>query len=505
MAKSRKTPAGERTGRGKTEIASRKKATKPTVKKPVARRGKTATPAPRKKGLPKVDKLVGLDLQPKIVLDQTPPAIVGPSLPFDIDHPSLKGLDPAVVEAWREENIQVHEYPDRDSIDVDEDGYVVGLTMAPADRSYAVREQTHVIMPDKLVHGLMQDHLPNLLKSGNVPSPTVLKLLSGMKSTKQDGTRYKVPSELLHGLLNLNLPDPQAAKGGRSGGGGGGNKVPSPQLAEQVYKQLLAGVPKAGYNDNLAVIIQNGEFLNASKASFYLEVWKMIQETAHIGMWIECDLAALTVIGKALGYGYFACKANSRGQGVGFLVHPRLKLLSAPETIWEIAWVANRSIADLRPGYRLHVKDTVSGEEFYIMVMHPKSMRGGMNQTSPIRVEQFDEAVKANQGLSPIILAGDLNCILPNTSDIQPLIKANYKLVLPTDTTATQSMGSRLDGALTLLLKLLIGHYQVFNGWKNKQIGRGVTDHAMVRFILFGTGGPATDPDTNYSVEVVVP
>lgn len=476
---------GKGAGQAKTESSRKAQKRKPR--------------APKKETMTQVVSKVEV---PSIILGAVPPVqIVGPSLPFNIDHERLRSVDPAVLERWRSDNLVVHPYPDPKTIEVDTNGFVVGYQSAPEGRSYALRPaEGQIVVPQPVLHTLMQDSLPQLLKSGNVPSQTVLKLISGLKPRGKAGDRFTVPAELLHSLLDLDLPDPLGAKGP----GGGGRPVPSPQLAEQVYKQLLKGVPQVGWKDNLVFGVQNGEFLDASKANFYLAVWQMIMLTNHVCAWVEVNGDALKVIAAGMGYGHFAAKANSRGQGVGFTLHPRLELLGKPETIWAIANVGNTP--DLRPGFRLHVKDKVSGKEYYTEVVHQKSMRGGMNQTAQTRYDQNVEVVKGNQGLSGVFVGGDWNCFLNTTKDTDPLKQAGYKLVYPNDSTSTQAMGGRLDGLFTYQVAEKVGHYQVINGWKSKLIGRGVTDHGYCRFVIYDTGGPATDGDADsQDVEVVVP
>lgn len=516
MANSKKPSSSKRSGRGKKTNASpagddaKKRKSKAVEPKPKETAAKQSRKRPARKAqpnsLPPTNKAA--ITAPQIILgSQEPPQIVGPSLPFDIDNPRFHGLDPAVLDQWYSENLKLHEYPDPNAIEVDENGYVLGYTTKPDGRGYCLRDnESHIIVPDAVMQGLFQTDLPNLLKNGGVPSRTVLKMLTGLQPTDDDGL-FKMPSDLLSRLLDLNLPDPLNAKGGKGKGGkgGGGQPLASPQLVEQVVDQAFAAakVGEVGYNDNLVVQVQNAEFLDASKATFFLNSWVKIAKRGHITMWVECDPPALSVIGKAAGYGHFCCKPNSRGQGVGFTIHPRLELLGPPESIWAIANVGG--IRDLRPGFRLHLRDKTSGLEFYAEVLHLKSMRGGPAQTAPIRYKQCEETVIGNRGLTqPILVGGDFNTFLNNTSDTLPLTQAGYQLVYPHDTTSTQAMGGRLDGLFVYQLSQKVGHYQIFNWWKDARIRRTLTDHGCGRFVIYNTGGSATDAgDSGQSVEVV--
>jgi len=275
---------------------------------------------------------------------------------------------------------------------------------------------------------------------------------------------------------------------------GGPKKLPSPKLVEQEVLRLLGSMPVVGKEGNLVFGELNCEFGNTSKANYYAAAYQAIVERHHLIFLEEVDPGFVHTVGKANGYGHFAGTPNNRGQGVGFLVHPRLRLLGKPIEYPQITGV--QGIPELRPAYRLDLEDATSGVKFSAVVVHLKSMRGGPAVTSPVRYQQLDILVKLLQGVSPVIISGDFNCFLDNTTDTQPLTNGGYKLVYPNDHTSTQQMGGRLDGYFTYQLTQKLGRYQIRPFWKNKQIGRAFTDHGLVSVVMYLPGGsPSTDPD----------
>ena len=189
------------------------------------------------------------------------------------------------------------------------------------------------------------------------------------------------------------------------------------------------------------------------------------------------DISVLQPIAAACGYKAYTSVANTRNQAVGFLVHPRLKVLKQ----WSIDSVASvGGVPDLRPAFCLDLEDTVSGVKFTAVVVHMKSMRGGEAQTGPIRYKQFDLLVKGLGSDAEVVVMGDMNCKLPGTTDIKPLLTAGYKLLNPKSTVSTQSMGSRLDAYFWLALPGKLGKYAVRAIFENKVFGRGFSDHAVL-------------------------
>lgn len=449
MATPKKKPAGNSRAKksskrgGKTPGTGRKRTTKVTA-------------------LPGVSNVFGPDPL-KLTLDVVPVKVVGPTLGEDFDHQNLAGRNPVEFEQHYNEHLTVQPYPDPSTIEVDDEGYVKGYVIAAPGQGRIVAPKTgQLILPV----GLLDQGLTGLPGIAGLPS------LPGVAGLPQ-------------------LGGPLFAKGGHP------KKLPSPQLIHQVVMQYLTagkggGLQPVGKTGNLVFGELNGEFLNASKANYTIDSWAEITTRHHLMFVIETDGAGLNVIGKKVGYGHWCCKPNSRGQGVGFLAHPRLRKINGPIEIREVANVGG--IPDLRPAYRIDFEDTVSGVKIVAVVIHDKSMIGGPAKTSPIRYEQNEEKVKALQGVSSVVIAGDFNCFLDNTRDTEPLVQAGYKLVYPNDHSSTQHMGGRLDGAFTNQMPtgVKLGRQQVRAFFKSKLIGRGFTDHGLLTWTVYGSGSPDT-------------
>ncbi len=420
------------------------------------------------------------------------PAIVGQSLPFDCNHPALQCVDPQTLCLWYLHTMAVKNYPDRDKIRVDVNGYVTDFCTVQPD--YSVRPlHAYVNVPAAVLHALLDCHRSELPEHVQMLSPQLLQLVARLerKNSRGRDCYIKISFRLLKELLELGY-----APGGEPAEkkGSGHSPLPSPALMDQVVAEMLskAGAAEVGYDDQLVLGIQNCDFLNASKASFYLDAWARIFRTAHLIIMVEVDPPGLAVVAREIGYGHFCCKPNSRGQAVGFLVHPRLRLTGKPETIWAVANVKRN--LDLRPGFLLPLQDTASNFNFDIEGKHLKSMRGGEIWTSAIRVRQSIENAKVvvNRMKRTLIIGGDLNCPLDRTHDLDPLIAAGCVLVEAADTTPTQDLGSRVDGFLTSQLQKEIAGFPVINWWMDSRIKRALTDHGYKRVLIKGTARFAT-------------
>ncbi len=268
----------------------------------------------------------------------------------------------------------------------------------------------------------------------------------------------------------------KTAKKGKSGGGRGGKQLPKASDVDTVVASYLKGLNDAGKDGNIRIGEFNAEFLDAAKANAFIKSYSAIVKKFHIIGMIEVDSSGLQPIAQAAGYTAYTSVANTRNQAVGFLVHPRLKVLK----VYSIDSVANvGGVPDLRPAFCLDLQDTVSGVKFTAVVVHMKSMRGGEGQTGPIRYKQFDLLQKALGTDAEVVILGDMNCKLPGTNDIKPLLNAGYKLLNPKSTVATQSMGSRIDGFFWLKLPGKLGKYAVRAIFENKVFGRGFSDHGV--------------------------
>lgn len=269
---------------------------------------------------------------------------------------------------------------------------------------------------------------------------------------------------------------------GKGGGGGQGKALPNPAIVEAMVKKLVGrmavvGGAGMGMTGNLVLGECNFEFGSLSKARYFKDSYRMIVERHHIIFASEIDDQFLDHLATlAPGYKAFTSVANTRNQAVGFVVHPRLKVLN------QISYdeVANvQGVPDLRPAFRLDLEDTVTGDKFAVVVVHLKSMRGGPQVSGKVRYQQCAiMATKLGKGFVGVI-AGDWNTFLDRTSDLDPLINAGFKIVYPNDTTATHAMGGRLDGYVQLNMGGL-GCMTVRQLFADPTIGRGLTDHGLV-------------------------
>lgn len=296
-------------------------------------------------------------------------------------------------------------------------------------------------------------------------------------------------------------------QGGQRGGSqsqGGKKGLPDPKIVAAKVYDIIKNFKVVGNDGNVVMGTWNMEFLDASKAKYFLETYKHIVPRFHIIGCTEITLDGLQVIANALGYKAYASVENTRSQAVGFLVHPRLKVKGNPISYDEIANV--QGIPNLRPAYRLDVEDTATGDEYAAVVVHMKSMRGGPASTAPVRRQQAKKLVEVLGEDFVGFICGDWNSHLdnPSVTDNDPLKQAGFKLVGPKDKTPTHIMKSRLDGFFVMNFGK-VGRLQVFNFWR--ELGRDLSDHGTVRCqkrVCGGVGNDSTcgtvdDPSGPYS------
>lgn len=280
----------------------------------------------------------------------------------------------------------------------------------------------------------------------------------------------------------------------RSGGGHGGRKLPNPKAVAAEVRAIMGNIKQVDNSGNLVFSSWNMEFLDASKARFFLETYEIVVPQNHLIACSEITQAGLDVIANAVGYKAYASVENNRNQAVGFLVHPRLRVIGSPVSYDEVGTV--QGIPNLRPAFRLNLEDTVTGDKFCAIVVHLKSMRGGPKKTGPVRRQQchkLAEALKHDD--DAVFIGGDWNTFLDNTTDTDPLENEGFTLVNPKDTTPTQSMGSRLDGFYKRDTGSPVGRLRVFNLWQNTKITRALSDHGVVRIHWrVCTAGVGNDP-----------
>ena len=261
-------------------------------------------------------------------------------------------------------------------------------------------------------------------------------------------------------------------------------------VASEVGKSVQ-GMPMATADGNLILGEWNMEFLTGDKAAYFKDTYKQIVPRHHLMFVEEANADGLAKIAQDNGYNFEISRDNSRGQAVGFLVHPRLKVLGTT-TYEEIANVNN--IPDLRPAFRVDLQDTATGEKFSAVTVHLKSMRGGPEQTAPVRTEQAQRLVNVLGPNFSGIIAGDWNSILNKSNELKPLTDAGYKLLNPTDGTSTQSMGGRLDGFFYKNIPWLMSNPEVRPFFENPKVTRGLSDHGLLTTTLTKspTGGVHT-------------
>ncbi|MBY0549670.1 MAG: hypothetical protein K2W95_20500 [Candidatus Obscuribacterales bacterium] len=291
------------------------------------------------------------------------------------------------------------------------------------------------------------------------------------------------------GILNRAVAKAAKKKGGKGGGGQKAPKLPNPKVVHAAVAKSLTHIPLAGMSGNAQFAEFNGEFLDVSKARYFRDVYCEMFSRFHI-VWLEevepagvmqlaTDLSAHT------GFTYTGIPgtANTRSQAVGFLIHERYEILGTQE----YHQVANvQGIPDLRPALRVDVRDKTTGETFSVVCLHLKSMRGGPAVTAAVRYKQLD-ILQQLLGLNfKGIVGGDLNFILddPKLKDGDPLKNNGYTLFMPSDHTATQSMGSRIDGWFLKGMTRALLFYQVRAFFRDPNVTRAFSDHALLSFIM---------------------
>lgn len=293
-------------------------------------------------------------------------------------------------------------------------------------------------------------------------------------------SEYEVhPSGFLTNDLGVNL---RAKKKG--GGNGNKPKLPNPQTVLAEVQKYYLGSPAAGMKGNLVLGELNVEFGDTSKAKYFRDAYVEIGSHLHTLAVEEVDAgwvdAVASYLSQATGFQYqgFTSTANTRNQAVGIIVHPRLKVVAGPIEYMQIATV--QGIPDLRPAFRVDLLDTTTGITFSQTVLHLKSMRGGPAATGAIRYKQLDILQKLLGPKYSGFVLGDLNYKItdPTVTDGDPLKNAGYQLFMPNDTTATQAMGSRIDGWFFKNLSRQFELYQVRRFYANPNITRAFCDHA---------------------------
>jgi hypothetical protein len=252
----------------------------------------------------------------------------------------------------------------------------------------------------------------------------------------------------------------------------------SPQDVRERLLSKLEGLRVASEENPIAIGTWNLEMLTRVKAEFFGDALVEAVIRHHVLYLQEVSQEGVTYLASYSGYkGYFSVE-NNRHQGLGFLVHPkRIQILRDPISYDSVAAV--KGIPDLRPVFRLDVRDGETGVEWGNSTLHAKSMKGGVLRTKPIR---FRQNLLTVQELGPDytgFVGGDFNLFLGESEETLPFEDAGYSRVHPEVNVATQAMGGVLDGFYHRGMDAHIGQYQV-RAWFKEPMMRPFTDHALV-------------------------
>lgn len=257
--------------------------------------------------------------------------------------------------------------------------------------------------------------------------------------------------------------------------------LPDAKVVAQEVAKITDKMPFAEKTGDLILGEWNMEFLTADKAKYFSDTYKQIVPKHHLLFVEEINGGGIKQVAKDTGYNFAMSAENSRGQAVGYLINPRLKVLRTT-SIDSVANVYN--IPDLRPAFRIDVLDTATGKELSAVVVHLKSMRGGPEQTAPVRMKQAQILATELGPNFKGVIAGDWNTFLDRTSELAPLQKAGFQILNPQDKSSTQAMGGRLDGFLFKGLDGTLSPEMNNPFYKNPLITRGLSDHSLLTTTL---------------------
>lgn len=264
-----------------------------------------------------------------------------------------------------------------------------------------------------------------------------------------------------------------------------GKALPDARVIYSEVARELKGMPLAQITgEHLALGAWNMEFLTWAKATYFLDSYKEVVLRHHLLAVEEANTPGLATLARACGYRFFISTVNSRGQAVGFLVHPRLRVLRRVEYL-DVADV--RHVPDLRPALRLDLYDPLGDVSFSVVVVHLKSMLGGPEATSKIRIEQLSKLIHClGTATDCLLVLGDFNCYLNDTSDTRPLTGDGYVLQNRLDQSATHHLGRRLDGLFhkNMPPTMRLSSYHIHNFWHNRLIGCSLSDHGLLTWQL---------------------
>ena len=146
---------------------------------------------------------------------------------------------------------------------------------------------------------------------------------------------------------------------------------------------------------------------------------------------------------------------NSRGQGVGAIVDSERFEVTETREIESVREVFG--IQDLRAAFVVRGKDKNTGQKMRYVIEHLKSMRGGPDATAKVRTKQVQLTIADLGEGQPCGVSGI------EASDWLQVIEA-----------------------------------QNFNFWRNKLLGRDLSDHGLNRYVLNVTKTP--DPEEEITI-----
>lgn len=219
-------------------------------------------------------------------------------------------------------------------------------------------------------------------------------------------------------------------------------RVYTPPTAAQVQfslEKMFAQRKPVGDDDPLVIVTFNGHLLDIEKVKRLLEPLKWFIARGHIFAFQETNRDALKFLSQETSYGLNVSHRNERGQAVGILFHPRIEWLGEPiyhDYLCDIPGHPDWK-ESMRPAVQRKVRDKYSGLEFDIVDVHSKSNLGGVEETRPVRLYQFEklmehlEAQTQAGSLGRVLLAGDMNTPIDSAaaSEIAPLQTQGFKLV----------------------------------------------------------------------------
>jgi hypothetical protein len=169
----------------------------------------------------------------------------------------------------------------------------------------------------------------------------------------------------------------------------GKRRLADPRTIYLVVTSHMADIADATVDDpNLKVGWWNMENCDAAKMVANLDTYIFVARKFHMFRCCEVSNAAAEKLGQALGSSWlwFKVPENSRGQGLAAFVNIERVKVTGWNLIEKVGSVFG--IPDQRQAGVLDGVDLKSGQSFRDVIGHLKSMLGGAKQTAPVRRQQ---------------------------------------------------------------------------------------------------------------------